>query len=523
MWPEDAAHRHAEAGAPPATRQRAPEFALNPYLRALRSHSVVFVVTVLATVVAAIAWTAMRSTTYEASARILVSPVTADDRTFVGVQVVRDTGDPTRTVQTAATLVESREAAERTAQLLAPGYSAAQVGAAVTVEPLGQSNVLAVRAEAETAEESARIATEFARSALAVRSDVVRSQVAELIPELEAQQRAAGPESSTSADLATRIFQLRASRSLGDPTLLFEQPAPPGTATGASRSVIIVLALIAGAALGAAAAVLLELARTRVRDTEEASALFPLPILARVPNVSQRTPQASNGSPLTLNRSLQRAFEPVFHQLAAAGDGRAIMLTSASKGDGTTTSAVCLATVMASAGKRVILLDCDLRWPEAAWMLGFDQKEPLGEPPDPEAALAQALTPVPEVPLSIVSPGPVLAAPGAMEALVDRLPALVEEARRRADFVVIDTAPLGEVSDALALLPVVDDVIVVTRPGHTDRRAYEAMRDLLERMGASARGLIVVAAAHDGARPNLLRSAVSGPRGEPRWQGQARS
>jgi polysaccharide biosynthesis transport protein len=509
MWPEDGPERHADAREPPMAEQRAPDFALTAYLRALRSHWVVFIVVVGVTVAAALAWTSQRPASYEATARILVSPVTADDRTFVGVQVVRDTGDPTRTVQTAATLVESSEAAQRTARRLGPRYSAGDIGAAVEVEPLGQSNVLAVRAEGETAEEAGRIATEFARAALFVRSEAVRSQVAELIPELEAQQQAVGPESSTSADLATRIFQLRATQSKGDPTLLLEQSAPPGAATGVSRSLIVVLALIAGAALGAVAVLLLDLARTRVRDTEEASALFPLPILARVPKVSGRAPHvASNGS-LGLDRSLHRAFQTVMRQLVAAGGRRAVMLTSASRGDGTTTSAVCLASTMALAGKRVILLDCDLRSPEAAWMLGMHPSAPADAPPDPQAALEQAHTPVPGVPLSIVSLGPVLAAPGAIEAHIDRLPAVIEEARRHADFVVIDTAALGEVSDALALLPVVDDVIVVTRPGHTDRRSYEGLRDVLQRMGASVRGLVVV---HDGASANLLRPVARGRR-----------
>jgi succinoglycan biosynthesis transport protein ExoP len=505
MWPEDAAERHADAREPPGAQQQAPEFALNAYLRALRSHWVVFVLIVGVTVAAALAWTIQRPASYQATARILVSPVSADDRTFVGVQVVRDTGDPTRTVQTAATLVESSEAAERTARRLGPGFSAGDVGAAVEVEPLGQSNVLAVRAEGETAEEAGRIATEFARSALAVRSEAVKSQVTELIPELEAEQRAVGPDSSTSADLATRIFQLRATQSKGDPTLLLEQSASAGEATGVSRSLIVVLALIAGAALGAVAALLLDLARTRVRDTEEASALFPLPILARVPKVSGRAPHvASNGS-LALDRSLQRAFQGVFLQLVAAGDGRAIMLTSASKGDGTTTSAVSLATTIALAGKRVILLDCDLRWPEAAWMLGMDASAPTDHLIDPQAALEQAVMPAPGVPLSIVSLGPVPAAPGALETQVNQLPEVIEEARRRADFVVIDTAALGEVADALVLLSVVDDVIVVTRPGHTDRRSYEDLRDVLQWTGASVRGLVVV---HDGASSNLRRPGV---------------
>ena len=276
MWPEDAPERRADARQPPTARQGAPENALSAYLRALRSHGALFTLIVAVTVVAAFAWTIQRPASYQASARILVSPVPADDRTFVGVQVVRDTGDPTRTVQTAATLVESSDAARLTARRLGPGFSAGDVGAAVTVEPLGQSNVLAVRAEGETAEEAARMATEFARSALAVRSEAVKSQVAELLPELQAQQREVGPESSTSADLATRIFQLRATQSTGDPTLLLEQSAPAGEAMGVSRSLIIVLALIAGSALGAVAALLpcpaQRASSSRVRSTSDCGA-----------------------------------------------------------------------------------------------------------------------------------------------------------------------------------------------------------------------------------------------------------
>jgi tyrosine-protein kinase len=522
MWPADASNRHADAHDPRAAVQPAPEFALGAYLRALRAHWLVFTLIVLATVGAAVALTSARPASYEATARILVSPVPADDRTFVGVQVVRDTGDPTRTVQTAATLVDSNDAAAETAEVLGPGWSAGDVAAAVAVEPLGQSNVLAVRAQGDTPEQAARIATQFAHSSLDARARAVRTQVEALIPELRAQQEALGPESSTSADLATRIFQLRASQLQGDPTLLLEQEARPGAAVGPSRSLIVALALIAGAALGAVAAVLLELARTRVRDTEEASALFPLPILARVPNVPASGRLAASNGSLHLERSLQQAFQAVFLQLAEYGSGRAVMLTSASTGDGTTTSAVHLAGTMALAGKRVILVDCDFAGPAAAAMLGLDQAPPVVDLRNPRAVLDQATTPLQDIPLSVVSVAPLDGDRGAIEVLVDRLPALIDEARRRADFVVVDTAALGEVSDALALLRVVDDVIIVTRPGHTDRRAYEGMRDLMQRTGASVRGLVVVAEAQEDASGQLGRAGRV-PRGSARWPGQKRS
>jgi Mrp family chromosome partitioning ATPase len=78
-----------------------------------------------------------------------------------------------------------------------------------------------------------------------------------------------------------------------------------------------------------------------------------------------------------------------------------------------------------------------------------------------------------------------------------RLPALLAQARRMADYIVIDAPPLGEVSDAYQLLPLVDEVIVVARPGNTRRGSFEFMRELLNRAQRTPFGMVIVGeAAH---------------------------
>ena len=57
---------------------------------------------------------------------------------------------------------------------------------------------------------------------------------------------------------------------------------------------------------------------------------------------------------------------------------------------------------------------------------------------------------------------------------------------------ILDTAPLGEVSDALRMTDQVDDIIVVTKPGHTNRANFELMRDLLDQTGRQPLGYLVV-------------------------------
>jgi Mrp family chromosome partitioning ATPase len=61
-----------------------------------------------------------------------------------------------------------------------------------------------------------------------------------------------------------------------------------------------------------------------------------------------------------------------------------------------------------------------------------------------------------------------------------------------ADYVIIDTPPIGQVSDALRAAVTVDDIVLVTRPGNTDRTELQHTRELLDRMGHTPTGLLVI-------------------------------
>jgi len=102
---------------PPAGRYPAAESALGEYVRAIKARWLLFALIIVVCVGGAITGLALKTGAYEAHARVLMTPVPSYDRTFLGVQLIRDTGDPTRTAQTAATLLEARDAATLTAAL----------------------------------------------------------------------------------------------------------------------------------------------------------------------------------------------------------------------------------------------------------------------------------------------------------------------------------------------------------------------------------------------------------------------
>src|SRR5262245_43572542 len=192
---------------------------------------------------------------YETSASVLVSPVSPSDPSFIGTGAVVDTGDPARTVQTAAALIDSPQAADAAAQAMGPGWSGPRVAGSTSVTPRGQSSVLAVTARASSADQAARLADTFARAAVESRARIVQRNVASRITTV--QKRIArlprtlpttSPELQT---LTTQLGELQAAQDTGgDPTLSVSQQAQPGSATGAPKWLIVLIAALAGFAIG---------------------------------------------------------------------------------------------------------------------------------------------------------------------------------------------------------------------------------------------------------------------------------
>jgi Mrp family chromosome partitioning ATPase len=171
---------------------------------------------------------------------------------------------------------------------------------------------------------------------------------------------------------------------------------------------------------------------------------------------------------------------------------RTILFTSPSAGDGRTSCVIDFALELTSAEQKVVLIDLDLRRPSLASRLGVSGGTDVRVALPSDAGLRDALVPVPGSPMMSVVPGPSGAAASTLEQIGRRLPELIDDARSSADYVLIDTSPLGEVVDALRFIHSVDDVVVVARLNHTRVAGVEVVRDLLLRAGKPATGYVVV-------------------------------
>jgi Mrp family chromosome partitioning ATPase len=485
--------RLREDGWPDTTSQHP----LGVLWQAVRAHPAVTVAVLLATVAGALVWLSVRTPQYRATAQVLVNPRPQDDQLFLGLSVIKDTGDPTRTIQTAAALLASPEAARAAARRLGPGWTEAEVLGAIDIQPQGESNILDMTATASTAADTATIANAYVRAVLDERDRALRREVEQRIERLTQERAALAPiDADTATELARRITQLRDLQSDGDPTIeLAGRATVPDAPEGAPSRLILVLAVGAGAVLAAVAALLTALLEPpRIATELQLAKLTRMPVLARVPKLRRwRSPRGSRAPPPLPRASLQ-AFRTLRLQLELTPESEPtiVMLTSPSRGDGKTTSVVQFAQTLAAGGSSVLLVDLDVGRPQLAHALGVTPDRDLldfaqgGDPAD---------SPVMEVPghpdLDLVVATRTAAGIN-LDELETPVKELLEEAREEFTYVLLDTPPLAEVGDALKFASVADAVLLVVRLGSTTVTDLEIAGDLLERTGGHTAGCILV-------------------------------
>lgn len=254
----------------------------------------------------------------------------------------------------------------------------------------------------------------------------------------------------------------------------------------------------------------------RIRSREEAEAAYELPVLAEVPRLTSA--QQRQHELVAVTAPLSRAAEGyravrtslLFQQTAAvaaergpaapvtgngagsAGDqnpnaifepqphGLVVMVTSASPGEGKTTTSANLAAVFGEAGSTVLLLNCDFRRPAAHEMFGL--------PDLPRRVQETAVTGVKVVTNVLTNaatnPAQVVAAQRQVIAV----------ARGRFDVIILDTAPLLTANDAVEVVGQADLVLLVARPELSTTDNAQRSMDLLNRMDAPLSGVVLVAA-----------------------------
>ncbi|MHA6724030.1 GumC family protein [Sphingomonas sp. RS2018] len=221
----------------------------------------------------------------------------------------------------------------------------------------------------------------------------------------------------------------------------------------------LAVALLAGLALGAVAAFVLEQMDEAIADPAELERRLGLPLLGSVPKVSDG--KSPRDELLNRKSELVDAYLAVQTNLAFTtehGVPRSFAVTSTRPAEGKSTTALALATTLARAGRRVILVDGDMRSPSVHHLGGVSHDHGLSNFLSGEDNIPLLTFPMTDLGFTAMSAGPI--PPNAAELLTGhRLSALIERLQQDYDHVVIDSPPVMGLADAPLIAARVEGVI----------------------------------------------------------------
>ena len=230
-----------------------------------------------------------------------------------------------------------------------------------------------------------------------------------------------------------------------------------------------------GIILGLAWVLAVGVFRRTIRREEDCAKRFNSRCLCTVPRIMKKKKSKEDIEKLNiLEDNISPEFVEAFQILAnkvvygiEKNNVRSILITSALAGEGKSTIAVNLALSLAQEGKRVALIDGDLRNPSDAKILGSENKKGLVDYLKGKAKLADCMVSAKDlfqakIPFIFISGGEPVA--NGAELLENaRMRRLLEELENQADYVIFDTAPVGLLTDASVLAEFADGALFVIK------------------------------------------------------------
>ena len=477
------------------------ELTLRDYVAILRRWAWLVVVCMVVALALAVLWSALQTPRYQSSARVLINQSTATDIFDPASGTTTNTNFAAREAATAVELIESqlvdREAEARLgfeARISARAQSSADIVVltATDVDPFRASQIAQNYAEAYL--DIRR--TEFTEERLAT-AEELRIRILDLEAELEQLEdpQSIARQQALRDDLADSYDRLIISANLGNngsARIIDDAQVPDAPFTPRTNRNLI-LAGVLGLILGAGGALAFESLDTRITSRQVMEAITPgLPSLASIPALKFANELIAIEKPDSLETEPFRTLRASIEFATVDRAAKVIQITSPGASAGKTTIAANLAVVMAQAGQRVAVVDCDMRRPRLHTLFGIDQVPGIssviiGRTDFSGAAHALDLE---NGRLDVFASGPI--PPGPSELLgSERARTIIGNLRQDYDVVVVDSAPILPVADSLVLSRSVDATIIVANAKGTKRDDVARCLEQLSQAGAAVVGTVL--------------------------------
>lgn len=263
---------------------------------------------------------------------------------------------------------------------------------------------------------------------------------------------------------------------------------------------ILLVAVLLGLVFAIAAVFFVDRIDTTVRDSSQIEVEHRLPVLGILPRLDEGDREAiidEGDLPLAIARSPKgtaaescRTIRTNLMFMSPGQEIHTLLITSAGPGEGKTSVAANLAFTMASAGKRVILVDTDMRRPRVHKVFRLARNGALtsvliGEVDVQAAIVPSGLPNLDLMPLGSLPPNPA--------ELIDSLAFrnLIKQLKAKYDKVVLDSPPVMAVTDAAILAQYADAALIVIRQGRTNRHVLRGAMRMLKTVNANVVGFVL--------------------------------
>lgn len=278
---------------------------------------------------------------------------------------------------------------------------------------------------------------------------------------------------------------------------IVEPPYVPSRPSKPRHELNIALGAIVGLITGVGLAFVLENLDSTLYTTSQIEAITNLPTVGKIPSTidAQKIIRFDNGYKPEVE-AFRRLRTNILSSVKTEGP-QALIVTSAESGEGKSTISANLAVTMAQSGRRVIVVDGDMRQPTLHTLFDQPNKRGLTDVLLGKMSLAETIqdTLVPRV--QIITSGSL--PPNPTELLASsQMQSLVEQLKEEYDIVLVDTPALLSVTDAAVLAPIVDVVVLVVARARSNRHAIQAVQRELSNVSVKSVGVVVNRAEKNG-------------------------
>lgn len=484
------------------------------YLRVVRQRRVLIVVVTLLFGAAALLLSVGQQSEYQTEASLEYKDENVDT-SVLGTLTSTGAQTAEQRAAIASETFKRLDIARKAAKLLGGKVDPAALSAAVSAQPEARTNLVVVRFRWTDPRFAKRGADAFAQAAVDLETKRSRDRYLEAA---KAQRQIVKAVGNKPADRFTRTLALQQAEKLEQVAKLVRPVELVRRATVNPNPVApqpirnTVLGLILGLTFALIAAFARDSLDRRFKSSREISEELKMPLLGFVPDEVMGRTVVANGRKALDAAELEgfRILRTNVEFLDVDNPPKLVLVTSALPEEGKSTVSTALACTYASAGRRTMLVECDLRRPTLASRLGLQPRPGLtdyllraAKPPEvmqnlqielPKLQVNGGGAPAPEadkpLPLVVVTAGSPTPQPAEL-LRSQRAKGFFEQVTGVYDVVIVDTSPLLSVADALELLPAADAVIVCVRASKTTRDQARAARAALDHFPDRPRGVVV--------------------------------